>query len=287
MKTLILKNPHSIRAAIDCRPGDVVEVVVSPDSRSALHQEVVSAAEKNGIRVTIGKSPKSGGDFSRSGRFSSKSNSKIRRRQNASQKASPREDSRSGSGNSSQKTGRDSGLSAVVKPKRPVEFKELFQNQTGSGLWLALDCIQDPHNLGSIFRSAAFFGVRGIFMVEDRAVGLTPVVYDVAAGGVECVPHAVETNFSRALRQTPEFLDIWSIGSSEHAEKSVFELAEDDRNWLLVLGNEEKGIRPKAAEICDFLAAIPKAPSAALESLNVSVAAGIMISALSRNSSPG
>jgi 23S rRNA (guanosine2251-2'-O)-methyltransferase len=78
--------------------------------------------------------------------------------------------------------GRGGGNIATVKERPPVGLEELFASVDGnsSGLWLALDQIQDPHNLGAIFRTAAFFGVRGIVITKDRSAPLTATVYDVA-----------------------------------------------------------------------------------------------------------
>jgi 23S rRNA (guanosine2251-2'-O)-methyltransferase len=181
-----------------------------------------------------------------------------------------------------EREGGRAGPEASVKERAPVTFEALYARrggEAGPGLWLALDSLQDPHNVGSIFRSAAFFGVRGIVMTSDRAAPLSAVVYDVASGGVEAVPFAVETNLRRAL-QAAKDAGLWILGSSEHATKAIEDVPRD-RPWLLVLGNEEYGLRRLTLETCDEVCQIPPKGDA-VTSLNVSVAAGILIATLSR-----
>lgn len=181
-----------------------------------------------------------------------------------------------------QRPGREggrSGAEAIVREREPVPLERLFAGEHDRGLWLALDGVQDPHNAGAIFRAAAFFGVRGVVLTADRSVGLTAVVYDVASGGMEAVPFAVETNLRRAL-QAAKDAGIWVIGSSEHAKKDVTAV-QTDRPWLLVLGNEESGLRRLTLETCDEVCRITPRGSA-VTSLNVGVAAGILMAALSR-----
>ena len=114
-------------------------------------------------------------------------------------------------------------------------------------------------------------------MTQDRAASLTSVVYDVASGGVEAVPFAVEKNLRRSL-ELAKRAGVWVLGTSEHATRDVAEVPVD-RPWLLVLGNEETGLRRLTRETCDEVCRItPRAEG--VTSLNVSVAAGILIAAL-------
>jgi 23S rRNA (guanosine2251-2'-O)-methyltransferase len=140
-------------------------------------------------------------------------------------------------------------------------------------LFLALDCLHDPHNVGAIFRTAAFFGVAGIVVTRDRSAPLNATVYDVASGGLEFVPFSVQTNLRRALDAAKEH-GVWVLGTSERAETD-YTAVPLDRAWLLVVGNEESGMRRLTAEHCDMACRIP--PQSTVTSLNVSVAAGILI----------
>ena len=145
-------------------------------------------------------------------------------------------------------------------------------------LWLALDCLQDPQNVGAIFRTAAFFGVNGLIVTRDRSAPMNAAVYDVASGGVELVPFAQPPNLARALELAKQS-GLWILGSSEHAEKDVAEIPRD-RPWLVVLGSEEQGLRRLTLEHCDEVCRIM--PRGALQSLNVSAAAAVLISELRR-----
>jgi 23S rRNA (guanosine2251-2'-O)-methyltransferase len=177
--------------------------------------------------------------------------------------------------------GRERGASATVVERSAVPVEELVAGGgAGRGLWLALDSLQDPQNVGAIFRLAAFFGVHGVVMGKDRAAPMSGTVYDVASGGVEAVPFAMETNLHRALVQMRD-AGLWVMGSSEHAERSVYEM-DTDRAWVLVVGNEEQGLRPRIQEACDELVAVRPAAGTGVTSLNVASATAVLISALSR-----
>lgn len=164
---------------------------------------------------------------------------------------------------------RGGGTEAAVKEHPGCDLAELFADN--AGLYLALDTVHDPQNLGAVFRTAAFFGVRGILLTRDRSAPMSGAVYDVASGGVEYVPFAVETNLSRALDVAKD-AGLWVLGTSEHAEKDLSAISAD-RSWLLVLGNEESGMRRLTRDKCDEICRI--APRGAIGSLNVSAAAAI------------
>jgi len=138
---------------------------------------------------------------------------------------------------------------------------------------LVLDGVQDPHNLGACLRTADAAGVQAVIVPRDRAAGITPVVRKVACGAAETVPVFTVTNLARSLRQLKE-AGVWIYGASGDAERSLY--GTDLRGPLaLVLGGEGKGLRRLTRELCDFLIAIPMAGR--VESLNVSVAAGVLL----------
>ena len=237
---LELRNPHAVLAAFQSRPVDVFSLRLPGGRAPGGWERVAAQAKQFGTPVV------------------------------ESERADPRRREREG--------GR-AGPEASVKERAPVPLDTLYGGASSGGLWIALDSIQDPHNVGSIFRSAAFFGVRGIVMTSDRAAPLSAVVYDVASGGVEAVPFSIETNLRRAL-EAAKAAGLWILGSSEHAEKSIEDVPRD-RPWLLVLGNEEDGLRRLTLETCDEVCQI--APQGeVVTSLNVAVAAGIMIATLAR-----
>ena len=181
--------------------------------------------------------------------------------------------------------GRATGLSLLVQPLPSRKMNELLQDTIAAGpagLWLALEQIQDVRNLGAIFRTAAFFGVRGVLLTKDRSASLTAIACDTAAGGAETVPHATITNLARSLAVAREEYGLQIVGASEHATVPLAEVSRPPGGTLLVLGNEERGLRRLARETCDVVAAIPAVASGpgAVTSLNVSVAAGILMHAL-------
>jgi 23S rRNA (guanosine2251-2'-O)-methyltransferase len=166
---------------------------------------------------------------------------------------------------------------AKVKEKEAVSCEELFQTDSDSyGIWLALDTLQDPQNVGAIFRSASFFGVRGIVMTERRSAPISGTVYDIASGGVEYVPFAIESNLSQVISLAKD-QDLWIMGASEHATQELSEI-KLDRNWLVIVGNEENGLRRLTLDRCDMVTKIPAVGRTT--SLNVSVATGILLSHL-------
>lgn len=140
-------------------------------------------------------------------------------------------------------------------------------------LALGLDGIEDPRNMGSILRTAECAGVHGVFIAERRAVGLTGVVAKVAAGALEYVPVARVTNLVRLIEQLKE-RNIWVVGAAGDAKQTYTEW-----DWTLpaavFLGNEGHGLHRLVREHCDTLVRIPVVGK--LDSLNVSVAAGVLL----------
>lgn len=172
-------------------------------------------------------------------------------------------------------------VSIVVKEKNSVSFEELFADAparcNGRGVWLALDSLQDPQNVGAIFRTAAFFGAQGILLTQERSAPMSATVYDVACGGVEYVPFSLQSNFQQAFRVAKDS-GLWILGTSEHAHDDLSSISKD-RPWLVVLGSEERGMRRLTEELCDVYCRISP-QGGGVSSLNVSVAAGIVISRL-------
>ncbi len=140
-------------------------------------------------------------------------------------------------------------------------------------LFLVLDGVQDPHNLGACLRTADAVGVRAVILPKDRAVGLNETVRKVASGAAENTPVIHVTNLSRALREMQD-AGVWIIGTADEAENSIFE--EDLTSpTALVMGSEGPGLRQNTRKHCDKLVNIPML--GIVESLNVSVAAGVCL----------
>lgn len=139
-------------------------------------------------------------------------------------------------------------------------------------LILILDSLTDPHNLGSILRSADALGVAGVVIPKHRAVGITPVVAKIATGALEHVPVARVTNLSQALTKLKE-AGFWIFGTDmdgtpSHKWNTTGKLA-------LIIGNEGKGISPNIKKQVDEMITIPM--DGHVQSLNASVAAAILM----------
>jgi len=174
---------------------------------------------------------------------------------------------------------RHQGVIARVAAARYADADDLLdQLDTKIGtadppLVLGLDGVEDPRNMGSILRTAECAGVHGVFIAERRAVGLTSVVAKVAAGALEYVPVARVTNLVRLIDQLKE-RNIWVVGAAAEAKQSY-----TDWDWKLpaaiFLGSEGHGLHRLVREHCDTLVRIHVVGK--LESLNVSVAAGVLL----------
>jgi 23S rRNA (guanosine2251-2'-O)-methyltransferase len=141
-------------------------------------------------------------------------------------------------------------------------------------LVLVLDHISDPRNLGAIVRTAAFFGVRHVIVPEKRQVLLTQAGVNTAQGGFALTDLVVVVNVSRAIEELKQ-KDYWILGAAMGGE-SISAVRGRFERQVLVLGSEDKGISQNVLGRCDVVVAIPGAPKS-LDSLNVSVAAGILI----------
>ena len=143
----------------------------------------------------------------------------------------------------------------------------------GPELVLVLDGVTDPHNLGACLRVADGAGVHAVIAPKDHAVGLNATVAKVASGAAETVPYLMVTNLSRSLAELKE-RNIRIVGLSDDAERTLYD-TDLSGPVALVLGAEGSGLRQLTRKTCDELVRIPM--SGAVESLNVSVAAGVCL----------
>ena len=149
---------------------------------------------------------------------------------------------------------------------------ELLDGVSGTPLLLVLDGVTDPHNLGACLRSADAFGAQAVIVPKDRAVGVNATVAKAACGAADTVPVIAVTNLARALRDLKE-RNVWLLGADAGGESLVTADLSGGIGW--VLGAEGGGLRRLTRESCDRIVGIPLAGS--VESLNVSVAAGICL----------
>lgn len=140
-------------------------------------------------------------------------------------------------------------------------------------LVLVLDGLTDPHNLGACLRSADAAGVDAVIVPRDKSVGLTTIVRKVACGAAETVPFVLVTNLCRVLEKLQK-AGFWVCGAAGEADKTLCDVDLKVPS-VIVMGSEDRGLRRLTRESCDHLVRIPMQGS--VESLNVSVATGIML----------
>lgn len=160
-------------------------------------------------------------------------------------------------------------------------------------LLLILDGVTDPHNLGACLRNSAALGVDAVIAPKDRAVGLTPAAIKAASGAAELVPFIQVTNLARCLEWLKQW-GIWVIGVAVEGSQSIADV-DLTASVALVMGSENKGLRRLTRQKCDAMVYIPMSGSGSpgsiarkldsLDSLNVSVAAGICLYEVTRQRS--
>ena len=169
---------------------------------------------------------------------------------------------------------RHQGVVARVKPVvLSHSLDDVLDAASGPALVLVLDGVTDPHNLGACLRVADGAGAHAVVAPKDHAVGLNATVAKVASGAAETVPYLMVTNLARTLNELKE-RNITIVGTSDDAEKTIYD-ADLAGPVALVLGAEGSGLRQLTRKTCDVLVRIPMA--GAVESLNVSVAAGVCL----------
>ena len=167
------------------------------------------------------------------------------------------------------------GVIAEIEPLPPWTEDDLLEavGKASNPLLLALDGVQDPHNLGACLRTADACGALAVIVPRDRAAQLNPTARKVAAGAAETTPVVAVTNLARMLKLLKE-ANVWSVGADAGAGQRAHEV-DLKGGIVLVLGAEGAGLRQLTRQTCDFLVSLPQL--GAVESLNVSVAAGMLL----------
>jgi len=169
--------------------------------------------------------------------------------------------------------GRHQGVVAIVDDALPhVTLDDVLDAPAEPPLLLVLDGVTDPHNLGACLRSADAFGAMAVVVPKDRAVGVNATVAKAASGAADTVPVIAVTNLARTLRELKE-REVWVVGADAGGEALHQADLRGPIAW--VLGAEGAGLRRLTRESCDRIVGIPL--TGTVESLNVSVAAGICL----------
>lgn len=162
---------------------------------------------------------------------------------------------------------------AYIEPKPQRSIKEILGTNEKNMVFLVLDGVTDPNNLGAIIRTAVSFGVKAIILPKDRSAQIRDDVYKTSGGSIEDIDICTEVNLVRVVGDLKE-KGFWIYGFEEDANKSLNEV-DLKGNVCCVLGGEDTGIRKLLSEKCDLLLKIPI--SQKVQSLNVSVSAGIVL----------
>jgi 23S rRNA (guanosine2251-2'-O)-methyltransferase len=170
---------------------------------------------------------------------------------------------------------RHQGVAARYQAARTYgenELEALVEAAEGKALLLILDEVQDPHNLGACLRSAAAANATAVIIPKDKSATVNATVRKTSAGAADRIPVAV-TNLSRCMKDLQK-LGVWIYGLAGEASDSLYAI-DLKGNVALVLGGEADGMRRLTRENCDGLVKIPMPGD--IESLNVSVAAGVSL----------
>ncbi|WP_182347263.1 23S rRNA (guanosine(2251)-2'-O)-methyltransferase RlmB [Tomitella gaofuii] len=174
------------------------------------------------------------------------------------------------------------GVALQIPPFRYAHPDELLDHARGSGrppLFVALDNITDPRNLGAVIRSVAAFGGDGVLIPERRSASVTAVAWRTSAGAAARVPVAKATNMTRTLKSWQK-AGFQVAGLDAGGETSIDDLDVAVDPLVLVVGSEGKGLSRLVRETCDRVVNVPMAGE--MESLNASVAAGVVLAEVAR-----
>jgi 23S rRNA (guanosine2251-2'-O)-methyltransferase len=172
---------------------------------------------------------------------------------------------------------RHQGVVALAEPHTLAvdvdEVLDWLEDKPEPPLFLLLDGVTDPHNLGACLRTADAAGVHAVIAPRDKAVGLNTTVQRVASGAAETVPYIMVTNLARTMRQLKD-RNVWIVGTDDQAASTIHQV-DARRPMAWVMGAEGEGMRRLTRETCDELVHIPMLGS--VESLNVSVASAVCL----------
>ncbi len=235
MKTEIIYGVHPVYEALAARRRRIYEIYLAKEKNAARFGRILKLAGSRGIAHQILET----GDFS--GLVG---------------------------------TVRHQGVAARVSPYSPSSFSDLLptvRRGNGNFFLLMLDNILDPQNLGAVIRTALCAGVDGVVVPKDRSASPTPAVSKASAGALEHLRLSRVTNLVQTIKQCKNS-GMWIIGLQRDATQSIY-AGDLTGSIALLLGGEQKGLRPLVKNNCDFLLSIPQ--QGPLDSLNVSAAAAI------------
>lgn len=177
------------------------------------------------------------------------------------------------------------GVLAYVSPYQYASLDDLFARAEERGeapFFIILDELEDPHNLGSIMRTADATGVHGIIIPKRRSVGLTATVAKTSTGAIEYIPVVRVTNIVDTMKELKE-RHVWIVGTDGQADQD-YRTLDGTTPIALVIGNEGRGMSRLVRETCDWTVSLPM--KGKVTSLNASVACGILLYEIYRKRHP-
>ncbi len=163
-------------------------------------------------------------------------------------------------------------IAANVEDYTFTPLKDAISRE-GKKLFIMLDGVEDPHNLGAVIRNADAFGASGVIIPKHRSAQITPTVVKVSTGAIEYVSLIRVTNLNQAIRTLKEN-NIWVVGLELDTDETLEDIYVD-LDMCLVFGSEGKGISRLVRENCDYLVKIPM--QGTVNSLNISVSSGVAL----------
>jgi len=165
------------------------------------------------------------------------------------------------------------GIGALVEDYKYTSLDEAINKEGSNKLFVMLDSIEDPHNLGAILRSSDAFNVDAVIIPKNRSVKLNATVAKVSTGAIEYVDVVEVTNLNQTIK-TLKDKGFWIVGTEMETVQTIHDI-DVNTNLCVVIGNEGKGITRLVKENCDYLVKIPM--SGNVNSLNASVSAALVI----------
>lgn len=168
------------------------------------------------------------------------------------------------------------GFAAVIKDRPGLELKDLIKAEEGKeqSLIVVVDAVQDPQNIGTIFRAAECFGAAGVILSKNRSPGITPAVTKVSVGASELVRSVYVSNLAEAVRKLKD-AQYWIVAARAGDDSQALSSFSFPKRSALIMGSEEEGIQALIEKEADFSVKIPL--FGRIDSLNVSQAAAVML----------
>lgn len=165
------------------------------------------------------------------------------------------------------------GIGALVEEYKYKSIDQVLQKDKQNKVFVMLDQLEDPHNLGAILRSADAFGVDAIIIPKNRSVKLNATVAKVSTGAIEHVDVVEVTNLTNTIKSLKDN-GFWVVGTDANTDQTIHDI-NVDTDLVIVIGSEGKGISRLVKENCDYVVKIPM--SGHVNSLNASVSAALVI----------